>query len=112
MTGLDLAYNKLTEIPNEINGLDKMTILVLSNNQISKIPNEMCTLRFFKERESRLHLDYNSLTEFLGKIGETGIDVLMISNNQLETLQSSLEENYSFVIASHNQITYLPESFF
>jgi Leucine-rich repeat (LRR) protein len=36
---LDLSYNMLDEIPEEITNLKSLTSLRIQNNQVSKIPN-------------------------------------------------------------------------
>jgi Leucine-rich repeat (LRR) protein len=56
---LDLSYQKLTEIPQEVFELENLEILNLSNNELSELPIEISRLKRLK----RLNISYNDFED-------------------------------------------------
>ncbi|XP_076419991.1 leucine-rich repeat-containing protein 69 isoform X3 [Peromyscus maniculatus bairdii] len=55
---LNLNYNLLKSLPEEIGRLKNLTYLSINHNQLTMIPTELCSLVHL----SALHLNYNQLT--------------------------------------------------
>lgn len=41
---LSLSYNKLNELPDNLQGMTSLTFLALNNNQLSELPPSLCRL--------------------------------------------------------------------
>lgn len=106
---LNLSYQYIREIPQEIKNLRSLEILNLSHNRIRSngIPLEVNTLSNLK----RLHLDHNLLTRFPGTIGNfKSLKILNLSNNKLTSLPDSIKYIISLeeLYFHKNQLSEIP----
>lgn len=117
---VDLAHNDFTEFPNifNLNPLT-LTILDLSYNKIKNIPDQIISLSQMNERhsgirfgKSKLDLSNNKLTQISPAIGSFGhIDQLNLSNNKLQSLPQEIAElvNLESLDLSSNKLKIFPK---
>lgn len=80
--GLNLSFNKLTELPAEIGKLVKLEWLVVENNQLTALPAEIGKL----ERLKILDLENNQLTKLPEEIGKlVKLETLWLIGNPLSS---------------------------
>jgi Leucine-rich repeat (LRR) protein len=97
ISGLDLSYNKFTEIP-DISKLSQLTALNLSNNEL-KSPMPTLTSNILKE----LNLSYNQLSGTFPKQNLVNLNNLRLSYNKFNKIDDSLSlPNCSDFYIDHN----------
>ena len=129
---LEISFNFIDKIPEEIGNLNSLHLLNISHNNLTSIPNSISKLKQLK----RLYLSYNNFSEFiwpnefqnlkklkeficvgckLNKIPKflfsiSSISNLDLSGNNLNKISSKIQniENLERLIFSHNQITLIP----
>ncbi len=105
---LNLSYNQLTELPNEIGNLAQLNCLVLSSNKLTQLPREIGQLT----RLTHLYLSYNQLTQLPKEIGNlTQLTHLYLHNNQLTELPREIGNltQLTHLYLHNNQLTQLPK---
>ncbi len=105
---LNLSYNQLTELPNEIGNLAQLNCLVLSSNKLTQLPREIGQLT----RLTHLYLSYNQLTQLPKEIGNlTQLTHLYLHNNQLTELPREIGNltQLTHLYLHNNQLTELPK---
>jgi internalin A len=108
-TNLNVASENLTELPESIGQLTRLSTLNLSNNQLTSLPESIGQLT----RLSTLNLSNNQLTSLPESIGQlTQLRILNLSNNQLTSLPESVGRmaNLGWLYLDDNKLTGLPES--
>ena len=84
---LNLSNNNLTAFPEIILSLSNLNIIKLNTNEIPLIPVSIVDLSNLKE----LHLSYNRLTAIPPEIaGLKNLEMLELSNNQLENVPAGI----------------------
>lgn len=93
-TELDLSQSydakdeeKLTELPESIGKLKRLTLLNLSNNQLTTLPDSIGQLTELQELDLT-HNNLTSLPDFLRQL--TQLKILRFPENQLKKLPESL----------------------
>ena len=95
------------DLPSEIGGFDKLTVLALDGNQITGVPAAIGMLKSLEQ----LYLSNNLLTSVPPEIGElANLETLWLNNNELEELPKEIGECSSLetLDLSDNQLTTLP----
>jgi internalin A len=130
---LDLSWNDLTEIPEEILDLTNLKILQLENNKIQEIPSFLDRLNNLQEIQLhhnqikdipesitnihnlyRLNLNNNQIRKIPESITNlTNLNYLNLSNNQIEEIPGKLVNliNLKALHLSNNQIQEIPDTF-
>ena len=86
---LNLRYNQVTTIPQEIGNLNNLQELNLSNNQLTTIPQEIGNLINLRY----IHLYNNQLTSIPQEIGNLiNLQLLYLHNNQLTTIPQEIKD--------------------
>jgi len=86
---LNLSYNELYSIPNEIGNLDNLIELELHFNQLTVIPNDIGNLNNLK----KLKLNNNQITSIPDTIGKLyNLIELDLHNNQLNSIPYSVTQ--------------------
>ncbi len=104
---LDLSFNQLQCIPEEIGKLNRMTTLNCENNAIERLPESMGKLRALKV----LKLSKNNLTNLPESIGKCRkMTMLHLDNNRIEFLPPSIGNclNLQVLKLQHNGLKDLP----
>ena len=110
LTILELRYNKLTRLADNIGILVLLEILVLSYNQLSSLPNSIDNLVLLKE----LELNNNQLSSLPKSLGNLVLlKELKLRHNQLKILPESFGNLVLLreLVLSYNQLSSLPKSF-
>jgi Leucine-rich repeat (LRR) protein len=82
-----MRNNHIEMIPNDIQQLSKLKILVLSGNQIKTLPEALFELPLVE-----VYLAYNQLIEISERVGQwTCLSLLDVSHNQLKQVPKQLE---------------------
>jgi Leucine-rich repeat (LRR) protein len=90
---LDLGFNELTSIPNEIGQLRNLEYLHLQHNQLTRIPSEIGQLIVLLS----LHLNDNRLLSVPIEIFNSGFDVLVMDVETRSCIPSELLKSVTFV---------------
>lgn len=109
VTRLDLSFNEITVLPEEVRQLTALTSLLLSSNKLTSLPSAI-----FEVPLSRLVCAHNSLRVFPGPLCQT-LAELDLSHNNLSTLPIEYGAESMFracpllqaLLLSHNQLTSL-----
>ena len=104
---LDLSNKGLTELPQEIGQLTKVTVLKLSNNKLTELPPEIGQLTNL----TNLDLSENRLADLPPEIGQlANLTGLLLNNNRLTALQSESRHlaNLSVLSLRANLLQRLP----
>ena len=102
-------FERLTEVPDEVFEIPRLTLLYLSNNNLSKIPLTITKL----QNLTRLDLWRNKFTDFPESITNLQhLKTLFISNNQLTDLPASISNlrELTNLDLSYNYFTDMPEA--
>jgi Leucine-rich repeat (LRR) protein len=84
---LNLSFNRMQYLPENISSCIKLRTLLLNNNEISELPAGIGRLPLLTE----LRLGFNQLQTLPDTIGRlTSVKVLTLANNQLQTLPGSM----------------------
>ena len=62
--------------------LQDLVVLNLADNKLSELPDELCAIKSLK----RLHLSHNRLIKLPANIGKLNLDLLDVSFNKLDDL--------------------------
>lgn len=106
---LDLSFNEITELGNNLNVLKKIHYLNLAYNEISDLGHSFDEVESLEE----LDLDNNKITQLGDSLKELiNLTTLYITNNQITTIGDSLQEltNLDELDFSNNKITSLGDS--
>ena len=134
LTRLDVANNRLVELPNEISQLSQLKHLNLECNELSELPSDLRRLllcevvilnrnrfRVFPEsvlslpRMRQISIMANELTNLpVGMRSLERLEVFRASGNRIMTLPDSLVEilNLECLWLDHNKLSALPPNFF
>ena len=108
-TELDLSEKGLTEIPEAIAQLQKLTTLYLSGNQIKEIPEAIAQL----SNLTTLSLSRNQIKEIPTAIAQLShLTELYLYNNQIKEIPEAIAQlqNLTSLSLSGNQIKEIPEA--
>lgn len=109
LMSLDLSFNHLQSIPEEIGNLRRLKRLNCENNEIEKLPESLGRLRALKI----LKLNRNRLTALPDSIGNCfSLKMLYLDDNKLETLPHSIGncQNLELLELKNNNLIELPLS--
>ncbi|MFA5074908.1 MAG: leucine-rich repeat domain-containing protein [Candidatus Babeliales bacterium] len=107
LTKLDLHVNKLTSLPPEIRNLTNLTSLNLYSNKLTSLPSEIRNLTNLRV----LNLDNNNLTSLPAEIRNlTNLTSLNLYSNKLTSLPSEIRNltNLRVLNLDNNNLTSLP----
>ncbi len=107
-TRLDLSDRGITELPEEIGQLTRLTELNLNGNQLRELPEEIGQLTSLKE----LHLRGNQLTKLPKEVGQlTSLTRLDLDGNQLTELPKEIWQLTSLkeLLLDRIQLTEVPK---
>lgn len=106
---LDISFNHLQSIPEEIGNLRRLMKLNLEHNEIKKLPEEIGRLRALKV----LKLNQNRLTTLPESIGNCfNLKMLYLNDNSMEILPQNIGKciNLELLQLKNNNLTELPLS--
>jgi len=107
---LDLSNRMLQSVPQQVNGFDKLNILILDDNSIRILPPALSNL----QNLTKLFLSGNNLEKVPLQIGKLSkLDLIDISQNQLIEIPSSIGNLSNLLELSlfDNNIEKLPHEF-
>ncbi len=107
LTGLDLSYSGLIEVPKAVFKLKNLTHLCLSMNELTHLPKEIAQLTNL----NKLDLRFNKLTHLPAEIGQlTNLNDLYLHNNKLIYLPIEIGQltNLNGLYIHNNKLTHLP----
>ncbi len=108
-TSLDLSWKQITELPEEIGQLTKLTSLSLISNRLQVLPDTIGQLTNL----TGLYLNCNKIRVLPETIGQlTNLTSLGLWSNQLQTLPETIGQltNLIELYISDNQLQALPEA--
>jgi hypothetical protein len=108
LTGVNLSFNCLTNLPTEFNALNHIEHLDLSSNLFKHVPPVVCQLAQLRS----LNLSSNQLSDLPQELeGNNQLQTLNISNNQFTQISSVVcrLEQLTFLNVSSNQLSDLPQ---
>ena len=103
LTHIDLSYNKLLELPENLPVFFHLETLILNNNQLTELPSTIH--RISKLR--KLNLSANKLRELPNNLGAlSALERLNVTDNKLKRLPISLGkcDNLVILLASGNRL--------
>jgi Leucine-rich repeat (LRR) protein len=109
LTDLRLSENNLTSLPESIGRLTKLEYFTCDHNKLSDLPESIGNLKELTE----LQLFSNSLRELTRRIGNlTNLEALHLDNNQLSILPESVSSltKLKLLYIHQNEFSFLPES--
>ena len=109
LTGLTIAGNDLTIIPDEIQNATNLKFLDISKNKISLLPDNSCNLVKLQE----LSIQANQISELPEKFGNlVELRYLNLSDNCLRKLPDSIGQfqDIEILFLGGNHLTELPDS--
>ncbi len=108
-TSLNLSFQQINELPDEIGQLTNLISLSLSNNRLKALPDSIVQLTNL----TTLNLQDNQLTVLPKSLGQlTHLTCLYFWNNNLTSLPDSIGQliNLTALYISNNQLKVLPDS--
>ncbi|KRY57589.1 Leucine-rich repeat protein soc-2 [Trichinella britovi] len=105
---LNLSTNQLRLLPDDIDKLQNLEILIMSNNYIKRLPSSIGNLKKLRE----LDLEENELESLPNEIGFLlNLTKLLVQSNKLTSLPRTIGNLVSLkdLRAGENNLTYLPE---
>ncbi|WP_397193101.1 COR domain-containing protein [Nodosilinea sp. FACHB-141] len=108
LTVLNLSFNKIRQVPKELCCLSNLKILNLAGNKISELPRELAQLKSLET----LNIYSNELTSLPDELNWLiNLKKLNVSRNKLLSIpKTGYPSNLDTLIASENQLSYLPKS--
>ena len=108
---LDLSFNQIGSLPNDLERLSSLNHLNLSNNSLEVLPSSICSLSSLVV----LKLSHNRLSALPEHIGDhlQNLTELTLDSNRLNHLPKSLAraENLEYLDVHANMISELPSEF-
>jgi Leucine-rich repeat (LRR) protein len=109
LNSLDLTFNKLEAIPDEIGDLPQLEMLYIANNFISTISEQLAKLTKLKD----LNLNHNALKVWPDCFSElAALKELKLVGNQLESVPKEIAklQNLEKLNLRENKLSALPQS--
>lgn len=108
-TCLEVSKNVLESIPPEIAVFKVLSFLDLSSNKLSSLPQEITELISLK----KLVLNHNKFKSIPKELNEIkSLEQLLISHNKIDEItEETMIPNLRTIYASHNNISYISNSF-
>ncbi|KAI8521445.1 hypothetical protein Bbelb_011990 [Branchiostoma belcheri] len=107
---LNLCYNRLTSLPDDVYKMQKLKTMILYGNEIKELPPPVLRL----SRLVMLNLDHNQLTTLPDDIGKLeSLEYLLVSGNNMDFLPEGLCNLKSLfhLNISDNNVEVLPADF-
>lgn len=98
---LDISFNMISQLPDELQSLQRLKVLIIVGNRVTRIPDSFRRLSNLKVLDCRR----NNIKE-LGVVGLLpALEELLVGNNDVQALDLSSGSLLKRIDISHNDIT-------